>query len=303
MELLTLNDVNPYIINCGYLNEKNCPPAGTRYEMRRVKWYELELILWGEGYIITEGEKLFVTKGDLTFRKPGMVVQGVSPYHCYSIIFDILFDKSRIPLYLESECYNNTYSCDRSYENFVSGNFPDLKLPAKMNVQQLPKYEELFRNTVDAFVRGPANNRFFLKTCVMQILSNAITEWASTGMLRSPTLSIRCNHPRITRVKNHIDDNCIKRLKLGDLAEVAGLSPNFLCKIFKDITGENIIDYVNRCRINKAKKLLLDTNQAVKGIAYECGFENETYFFTLFKKKEGLSPSEYRKKHRLLFRY
>jgi len=42
----------------------------------------------------------------------------------------------------------------------------------------------------------------------------------------------------------------------------------------------------------------MDTNKCVKEILFDLGFENDTYFFTLFKKKEGLSPLEYRERHR-----
>lgn len=52
-----------------------------------------------------------------------------------------------------------------------------------------------------------------------------------------------------------------------------------------------------------SKKILLDTNKTVKEVAYDCGFENITYFFTLLKKVEGLSPSDYRKKNRIMFCY
>jgi YesN/AraC family two-component response regulator len=70
--------------------------------------------------------------------------------------------------------------------------------------------------------------------------------------------------------------------------------------VFREIVGDNVIAYVNRCKIRDAKKSLIDTNKAVKEISFEYGFENETYFYTLFKKLEGITPSEFRVQHRKL---
>ena len=45
-----------------------------------------------------------------------------------------------------------------------------------------------------------------------------------------------------------------------------------------------------------AKRFLIESNKSIKEIAYECGFENDSYFYTLFKKTEGISPSAYQRK-------
>lgn len=303
MTQYTMNNLNPYILSCEILNENSCPPAGTLYENRRVKWYEIELILWGKGYIITDGLKIPAVKGDLFFRKPGMVVQGISPYYCYIIAFDVMFDESRQGLYSDPEYYNNINNVNQDYEEFSKSNFNDLNLPHKINVRQFSKFEESFLNVYDTYTVNSRMNQFFLKTYLMQILLFAYSEWSSTDILRHNSLSLCSNHPKVMTVKSYIDDNITSCFRLNELADLAGLSPNFLCRIFKEIMGESVIDYVNRCKINIAKKLLLETNKTTAIIAYDCGFENITYFYTLFKKKEEISPSEYRKRNRTLFRF
>jgi len=293
MKPIKLNDIFPHIITCTYNNENNCPPRGTSYEERRVKWYELELILWGEGYIITEGTKINVRKGDILFRRPGMTVQGIPPYYCYLIVFDLVYSAEKGSSYAEPDCLNNiievadTSACPSEYD-----------LPDVMNFSQISRLEDLYRNLYQHYINDSPKSQFYLRTYLMQILMYTYTEWMKVRVLQNPSRSVLTNFPKILEVKKYIDNNISNRINLQDLADVASLSPNFLCNIFKRIVGVNIIEYINDYKINSAKKALMDTNKCVKEILFDLGFENDTYFFTLFKKKEGLSPLEYRERHR-----
>ncbi|HEY5583518.1 MAG TPA: AraC family transcriptional regulator [Ruminiclostridium sp.] len=293
MKPIQLNDIYPYVITCTNVNEKNCPPRGTLYEERRVKWYELELILWGEGYIITKDIKIPVKKGDLLFRTPGMKVQGIPPYYCYLIVFDLVYSPQKVSSYAEPDCLNNilevsdTSTCASEYD-----------LPDVMNFPQISRLEDLFRNVYQHYLNDSRESQFHLRTYLMQILMFTYTEWMKVRVLQNPSRSILTNYPKVMEVRRYIDNNLQNRIRLQELADIAGLSPNFLCNIFKRIVGVNIIEYINDCKINSAKKILMDTNKCVKEISFDLGFENDTYFYTLFKKKEGLSPLEYRECHR-----
>lgn len=297
-----MNEVNPYIIHCGLLHKHNCLPPGTVFEKRRVKWYEVELILWGEGYVITEGKKLNTRKGDLFFRHPGMVVQGCAPYYCYLIVFDSVYDKNN-----ESYLDLNFLDADSPSDAYVTGketqtgqrifSFPDV-----FNTVQFIEFERLFSSAYNEFIYKKPESQFYLKTYLMQILLSMHNECSSSSRLQQAGRSIRLNYPKIMEVKKHIDVNIKSEFRLNELADLAKLSPNFFCRIFKDIVGDSPINYINKYRINNAKKLLIKTSMGIKEIAYECGFDNDTYFYTLFKRFEGQSPSAFREKHRTLFR-
>ncbi|MFD1903899.1 helix-turn-helix domain-containing protein [Paenibacillus rhizoplanae] len=64
---------------------------------------------------------------------------------------------------------------------------------------------------------------------------------------------------------------------------------------FKQITGENLSDYLTGLRVEKAKALLQNTNLRLSQIAELVGYEDEKYFSRVFKKTAGLTPREYRK--------
>ena len=55
MSIYNIECINPHVLRCGYVSKASCPPPGTDYGQRCVKWHEIELITWGEGEIITEG--------------------------------------------------------------------------------------------------------------------------------------------------------------------------------------------------------------------------------------------------------
>ena len=65
---------------------------------------------------------------------------------------------------------------------------------------------------------------------------------------------------------------------------------------FRDATGKTPHNFIDMCRINQAKKLLISKNNfSISEISSLCGFSSETYFFPFFQKHTGLSPSEYRR--------
>lgn len=81
------------------------------------------------------------------------------------------------------------------------------------------------------------------------------------------------------------------------VANYVKLDRTYLYRLFKSETGMSVIEYINKCRINKACSMLLDTNIQIKDIALSVGFIDQLYFSKVFKKQNGKSPSEYRNTH------
>lgn len=90
-----------------------------------------------------------------------------------------------------------------------------------------------------------------------------------------------------------------QELNLPDLAQMMDLSPHDLSHLLNKGFGQNFYVFINRYRVDTAKKMLL--NRAydrlnVLGIAFEAGFNSKTTFNTVFKKETGLTPSEFKKR-------
>lgn len=98
----------------------------------------------------------------------------------------------------------------------------------------------------------------------------------------------------ITNVLEYIDENYKKDFPLTDLADVAGVTPQHLCRIFKAAMNMRPNEYLVKKRVREAKRMMLRTEKQISEIASECGFPNAGYFSTVFKKLEGMTPAEYR---------
>ena len=84
-------------------------------------------------------------------------------------------------------------------------------------------------------------------------------------------------------------------IRLTDLAERFGYNPTYLSKLIKKYTGYPVNTYLNHIRLAAAKNLLCLTNiYTIQEIGLICGFTDEKYFMRLFKKMEGVTPSQYR---------
>ena len=96
--------------------------------------------------------------------------------------------------------------------------------------------------------------------------------------------------------KKLIEKNFKKEnLSLGEISKIFNMSPNYICRIFKEKTGTTLLNYINNLKILEAKKMLVQTDKKIWEISQELGYSNQYYFSMGFKKATGYSPKEYRK--------
>ena len=99
------------------------------------------------------------------------------------------------------------------------------------------------------------------------------------------------------RVLNYIDRNIKDGISLDQAAEYANMSSYYFSRVFKKITGVNFITYVTDSKIAVAQEMLVDTDLPVLSIAYELSYNEANYFSKAFKRKVGMTPTEYREAH------
>lgn len=103
----------------------------------------------------------------------------------------------------------------------------------------------------------------------------------------------------VALITKYIDKNFMKKLTLETLADIAHGSPYHLHRTFKKVKGITPVEYIQGVRINAAKEYLIKTNQAIADISISVGMPNTPYFITLFKKKTGYTPAQYRQLHQM----
>lgn len=102
----------------------------------------------------------------------------------------------------------------------------------------------------------------------------------------------------LERAKVMIEESFAEDLTVDKLAEVTGFSANYFAALFKKTYGSSVSDYVAQVRMNKAKQLMLGSENLLKEIAHAVGYRDEFYFSRKFKKEFGESPTSYMKTRR-----
>jgi two-component system, response regulator YesN len=104
----------------------------------------------------------------------------------------------------------------------------------------------------------------------------------------------------IKKAERYIWENYTKKIGLREIADAAGLSASYFSSIFKDEMGENLSNYLNRLRVEKAAAMLTSTNIPISKIAAACGFEDQSWFSKIFKNNTGFTPGKYREQGNIL---
>lgn len=96
------------------------------------------------------------------------------------------------------------------------------------------------------------------------------------------------------KIKNYIDKNYQFDFSLDNLADYLGLSFKYTSILFKKVMGDNFKNYINVYRIEKAKEILKDKKDIkIKDLAEKLGYNSSNTFIRIFKKYEGISPTQF----------
>ena len=102
----------------------------------------------------------------------------------------------------------------------------------------------------------------------------------------------------IARVEGYIREHFRENISRNDVAAIVYITPNYLSKLFRSKMGMNLREYINQIRIEEARRLRLTTSLSVSEIAGRVGYDNISYFSTVFRKLVGMSPVDWRNSKR-----
>ncbi|MDS1030188.1 PocR ligand-binding domain-containing protein [Bacillota bacterium LX-D] len=100
----------------------------------------------------------------------------------------------------------------------------------------------------------------------------------------------------VQKAAEYIRNNFHTKMTLNSVAEAIHLSPCYLSRIFKQTYGCTLMEYLTHIRLENAKLMLRSSDYNIMQIALQNGFEDASYFARVFKKMEGISPSQYKQK-------
>jgi len=256
------------------------------------KWHmhaELELI-----HIKSGAGTQFVGDNIRRFRSGDVILVGAHLPHYWK------FDA---PFFEEASSRVTDVRVAHFNETFLGGQF--LQLPENSGIRNL-----LDRSRRGLQVFGRANQevaaileklltiegsqRIILMLEALTILSEEkkCTQLSSIGF--QPT-GVTTDNERIQAVFDYSIKNFKRKIKLEEIADVANISPNSFCRFFKSRTRKTYSQFLIELRVGYACKLLIETNQCLKRLCFESGFNNFTSFHKYFKIITGKSPMMYQR--------
>ena len=157
---------------------------------------------------------------------------------------------------------------------------------------------------------GPVQWSGRLRT-LLGMMQSAESEPESPGMIylalilhyveqecRSEKQDIRPRNETVEQICAYLAANYQQKFSLTDVAARFYLSPYYLSRLFRRVTGQSIVDYINGRRIEAAQRLLESTDLNISAVAEQTGFASAAHFRRVFRETMGTGPLQYRKSHR-----
>ena len=194
---------------------------------------------------------------------------------------------------------------------------PDLLTDTFLNKNQMISIRQLFRHAERgvAFSRESiAKVRPLLKTLTCETASfysliklliilhelsidKGMRE-LSTGQFAANVMHQHSSDESLGRVMDYLSRHYSEVIRLSEVAEMVNMSESSFCRFFKQHTSKSFIDFLTDIRLGAASRALIDSSLSIAEIGYDCGFNNLSNFNRIFKKKKGVTPSEFRDNYR-----
>ena len=154
--------------------------------------------------------------------------------------------------------------------------------------------ESLSRAIIQEMQERRSGYELLVKSLAVQLLVMCCRHYEQNAA--EPPASPSPMHERISEIVRYINEHYSEELSLHLLADRFYVSPYYLSRFFKEVTGFAFVEYVNSVRIKEAKKLLESSSMKVNLIARKVGFGSVTHFGRVFKAVTGNAPLHYRRK-------
>lgn len=238
-----------------------------------------------KGRMLNEYQLLYITKGKGTFNSKSAGVHQVSEGHMF-----LLFPGEWHTYMPDKSTGWNEYWIGfngKIIDEWVSNGFFRKETPI-FNIGLNEDVISMYKKAIVIAENQEANYQQALSGIASYLISMALymsrnIDFSKSDVARQINIAKVAIHENITSITPE------------KLAELTCMSYSKFRKIFKEYTGFAPSQYILEVRINMAKEVLTNTSKSIKEIAFELGYENKDYFFTVFRKVTGMTPVNYRK--------
>ncbi len=170
------------------------------------------------------------------------------------------------------------------------------------------KPEQLFTDACDLYCSGAFSSsidlsiylveKFFGREVAVQTAKVLVHDMGRISQAPYTPFNFQRNHhdEAILRVQRRMEEDFTDRFDIGVLAAGQGIGRRTFERRFKAATGDSPLHYLQRVRVEKAKKILESELKTLEEISYQVGYEDSSFFKKVFVKHTGLKPTEYRAK-------
>ncbi len=264
--------ITPYIRYCVY---RECPFGEWKIEPRTIPDHELVLMTGGRGSVTIESKAYPAVKGKMFYFYPGLLHSLMSDSEDPMSFYGMHFSYGRVD-------YSNN-------EWFVVNEENTLGLKTYFECSAYQKVEMLMNDICSEWNEKKPGHELICNGYFLQLIHQLLSFADSKKEYYGPVKKIR-------DIVEYIHENLHKKLTIRNIMSGYGSSQDHLTRLFREHTGFSPVRYINRCRIDKAKELLMDNEIKIKEVADLTGFNDEFYFSRLFKRQEGISPKNFRDK-------
>lgn len=268
----------------------DCPIAVGYYAKGRYlppspHWHpEIEIAYVRQGHIVctVDDQPLHLAAGDILILSPEQDHLYHSPTEDAQVLF-LIFSLDALAL-AQHHVFQKVF-----VQPLKEGM---LQLPQKLDTSHsaYAQIVEQFDKPYSLYVSGQHYkiNRY----CAVVNICLALLPWCK---LREDAFPVKVNsNASIRAAINHIHNWYYRPLTLKKIADKVHLNPNYLSTLFREQTGQTVIQYLTRIRIDAAIYLLQNSELNISQIAEETGFRSESTFYQQFRKLTGTSPKTFR---------
>ena len=216
-------------------------------------------------------------------------------------------------------CFHQTLSVNESFHKRILVNFSNdfiaqinhacgyqllscFYLPghvAEITPNSIKQIQALFQKLLYINSQGSTeytNTENLLNTAqLLQLLSKE-----TKNVHETPNPSIyQAYYGKIMKITKYIEQNHSGEISLSDVADLFKIDKFQLSRAFKEIMGIPFVSYVNNIRINRAQRMLIETNAKITSIAFACGYDSSTHFERVFKRSTGMTPTQFRNENKI----
>ena len=156
---------------------------------------------------------------------------------------------------------------------------------------EVEKVSALFEQLID---EGAKNTKFSKRICASYLQVIALKAAEAIQPVRAEEASLVT---RFQQWQDFIKANCRRLRDLGDVSRELGVSPNYLCRVFKQFNQTSPCKFLTRWKMNHAADLLASARFPVKTVAHELGYLDQAHFSRLFKSYLGCAPAHFVQRH------